>query len=74
MDLNLYALEVIARDKLTRLRAEAALHVLVSMREAATPRPSPRVRVGLALIRLGRWVRGVCWSGVGGVRLEPQVA
>jgi hypothetical protein len=58
MDLNPYALELIVRDKLARLRAEAALHALVSRSTALPPRPSPRVRVGLALIGLGRRVRG----------------
>jgi len=58
MDLNPYLLELIVRDKLTRLRAEAALHALVTRWTAPPPRPSPRVRVGLALIGLGRWVRG----------------
>src|SRR5438128_294841 len=58
MDLNPYALELVVRDKLARLRAEAALHALVTRRTAPPPRPSPRERVGLALIGLGRWVRG----------------
>jgi hypothetical protein len=70
MDLNLYALEVAARDKLARLRAEAALHALVSRRQA----PSPRVRVGLALIHLGRWLRGVRRREAAGVRLGTRVA
>src|SRR5438034_4765294 len=36
MDLNLYALELLARDKLARARAEAALHARVARH--ATPR------------------------------------
>jgi hypothetical protein len=71
MDLNLYALEVAVQDKLARLRAEAALHALVTKRETTT-RSHPRL--GLALIRLGRWVREVCRRGVVGVRHEPPVA
>jgi len=58
MDLNLYALELVVRDKLERLRAEAARHALVTRRTTPPPGPSPRVRVGLVLIGLGRWVRG----------------
>src|SRR5438445_49441 len=53
MDLNLYVLELVVRDKLARLRAEAALHALVTRRTAPPPRPSPRERVGLALAGLG---------------------
>ncbi|OLA98600.1 MAG: hypothetical protein AUG87_08955 [Candidatus Rokubacteria bacterium 13_1_20CM_4_70_14] len=64
MDLNLYALELVVRDKLARLRAEAALHALVTRRTAPPPRPSPRERVGLALIGLGRWVRGAARGAV----------
>jgi len=74
MDLNPYALEMLARDKLARLRAEAALYALVPRQERSTPRPHPRVRVGLALIRLGRWLRGVRRREVVGVRLGPRVA
>jgi hypothetical protein len=58
MDLNPYALEIVAQDKLARLRAEAAQRSLVARRGAPAPRPSPRVWVGGALMRLGRWVRG----------------
>jgi hypothetical protein len=58
MDLNPYALELLVRDKLARLRAEAARRALVTRREAQAPRPSSRVRVAGALMRLGRWVRG----------------
>ena len=64
MDLNLYALELVVRDKLARLRAEAALHALVTRRTAPPPRPSPRERVGLVLIGLGRWVRGAARGAV----------
>src|SRR5438034_11501433 len=63
MDLNLYALELVVRDKLARLRAEAALHALVTRRTAPPPRPSPRERVGLALIGLGVGSRGGAGSG-----------
>src|SRR3989442_180485 len=70
MDLNLYALELVVRDKLARLRAEAALHALVTRRTAPPPRPSPRERVGLALIGLGRWVRG---AGLGDLILAELI-
>ena len=58
MDLNPYALELVVRDKLARLRVEAALRSLVTRREPPAPAPSLRARVGLALIGLGRWVCG----------------
>jgi hypothetical protein len=58
MDLNLYALELVVRDRLARLRAEAALHALVAAPRARTPRPSLRARLGHALIGLGRRLRG----------------
>src|SRR5207249_12304295 len=58
MDLNPYALELIVQDKLARLRAEAARHALATRRESPTRRLRLRARVGLALMRLGRWVRG----------------
>jgi hypothetical protein len=74
MDLNLYALELLARDRLARARAEARIRALVITREAPVPRVGVRVRLGLALMRLGRWLRGVSCSGIAGVRLEPQGA
>jgi hypothetical protein len=74
MDMNLYALEVAVQDKLARLRAEAALHALVTRHRPPSLRPGLRVSLGLALIRLGRWVRGVCGRGVVGVRRESRVA
>jgi hypothetical protein len=51
MDLNHYAVEVLARDRLAERREAAARHTLV--RAAAPPRGLIRVVVGLALIRLG---------------------
>jgi hypothetical protein len=51
MDLNPYAVEMLARDQLATLRRAAARQALI--RTAARPRPVIRVMVGLALIRLG---------------------
>jgi hypothetical protein len=51
MELNHYAVEVLARDRLAERRQAATRHTLV--RAAARPRAALRVAVGLALIRLG---------------------
>jgi hypothetical protein len=56
MDMNGYALEVLARQQIAELHAGAALYELA--RAAAPPRRSLRVVVGLALIRLGTWALG----------------
>jgi hypothetical protein len=74
MDFNIYALEIVARDRLDRARAEAAVHRLLENNEARAPRPRLRVSLGLALISLGRWLRGGCCSGVVGARLGRRVA
>lgn len=58
MDINTYALEILAADRLHRARAEAAVNVLLATRGARAPRVPVRVSLGLALISLGRWVRG----------------
>jgi hypothetical protein len=57
MDMNTYALEILARDRLERARAEAAVHALLKKPGARAPRMGARVRLGLALISLGRWLR-----------------
>jgi hypothetical protein len=54
MELNGYALEVLARDRLTELRTDAELRE--SLRE--TPATPVRVVLGLALIRVGSWTLG----------------
>lgn len=51
MDLNHYAVEVLARDQLAERRQAAARHTLV--RTAARPHAVIRAVVGRALIRLG---------------------
>ena len=56
MDVNLYALEALSRDRLAELRAGAAAHGLA--RGVLPPRRQLRVGVGLALIRLGTWALG----------------
>jgi hypothetical protein len=50
VDLNHYAVEILARDRLAERRQAAARHTLV---RAARPRAVIRVAVGRALIRLG---------------------
>jgi hypothetical protein len=50
MELNHYAVEVLARDQLAERRQAAARHTLA---RAARPRAVIRVAVGRALIRLG---------------------
>jgi len=56
MDMNLYALEVMARQQIAERHAGAALYELA--RAATTPRRPLRIAVGLALIRLGTWALG----------------
>lgn len=56
MDVNLYVLETLARDRLAELRAGAEIHGWA--RGAAPARRPVRVSVGLALIRLGTWAAG----------------
>lgn len=51
MDLNLYTLEALAGQRLAELRSRAERHD--RLRAAAAPRRPVRVRLGLALIRLG---------------------
>ena len=58
MDWSPYLLELLARDRLARARAEAAVHALIARQKVPTLRKSMRVRLGRALIGLGRWVRG----------------
>jgi hypothetical protein len=50
MDVNHYAVEILARDRLAELRHAAARHTLV---RSSRPRAAIRVAVGRALIRLG---------------------
>jgi len=51
--MNVYAIEMLARDQLGSLRAAAAAHRLG---RAVPRRPGPlRVTIGLALIQLGVW-------------------
>jgi hypothetical protein len=57
MNMNDYALEVLARDRLAELRAEAERSVRI---RAVRPVPGPlRVALGQALIRMGRRLQGV---------------
>ena len=51
MDMNGYALELMARQQIAERHAGAARHEMV---RAAAPPPRPlRIAIGLALIRLG---------------------
>jgi len=56
MDMNGYALEIIARQQIAERHAGAARHEMV--RAAAPPRRPLRIAIGLALIRLGTWALG----------------
>ena len=82
MDFNEYALEIMVKDRLHRARLDAAVYRLLATNGVPAPRVPLRLSLGLALIRLGRWVRGAdccsgvagdCCSGVVGARLRPQV-
>jgi len=83
MDINTYALEILVQDRLARARAEAAVQALLGKGGPRPPRVPVRVSLGLALIGLGRRLRGDyccsgllgdCCSGVLGGRLGPRVA
>lgn len=56
MDTNLYALDVLVRERLTVARAESRRQDLVAL--ASAGRPGARARLGAALIALGEWLRG----------------
>ena len=56
MDMNLYALELMAHQQIAERHAGAALYELA--RAGTTPRRPLRIAVGLALIRLGTWTLG----------------
>jgi hypothetical protein len=56
MDLNSYVIEALSHDRLAELRAGAELHH--RLRAAAPPDRPLRVRLGLALIRVGTWAVG----------------
>ena len=56
MDMNGYALEILARDHLAELRARCERQELI--RAAMPAAGSLRVALGLALIRAGRWTLG----------------
>jgi hypothetical protein len=55
VDLNLYVVEVVARQRLAELRAMADARA--ASRMAPQPRPL-RVTTGLALQRFGAWMAG----------------
>jgi len=55
MDTNLYALEAMAQERLSHLRAEARR--LDRLAEARGSRRGLRVRLGAGLIGLGEWLR-----------------
>ncbi len=74
MDMNTYALEIMARDRLDRARAEAARHALSKTSGARPPRSRARVSLGLLLISLGRWLRGDDCRQVVGARRGPKMA
>lgn len=56
MDVNSYVIEMIARQQLAELRADAERQVQV--RAAAGPARPLRVTLGLTLIRVGTWALG----------------
>jgi len=56
MDTNVYALQMLAAERLTHARSEARRLDLVA--QARRARPSRRARLGASLIALGEWLRG----------------
>lgn len=55
MDLNEYLAECLVKERLAEARAAAARSALL---RDLPPRLPGRVAVGLALIRIGRWILG----------------
>ncbi|HSE04075.1 MAG TPA: hypothetical protein VLK35_07980 [Methylomirabilota bacterium] len=55
MDGNIYAVEMIAAQRLADLRAAGARAALI---ESAGPRPGLVSAAGVALIRAGQWLAG----------------
>jgi hypothetical protein len=66
MDMNEYALEVLARERLVELRAKRER--LDRARAATVASPSLRVALGRALIGLGQRRQAVRTSALGAVR------
>lgn len=56
MDMNVYSLELMARQQIAERHADAAR--LEMLRAAAPPRRPLRIAIGLALIRLGNRALG----------------
>lgn len=56
MDMNIYSLELMARQQIAERHASAAR--LEMLRAAAPPRRPLRIAIGLALIRLGNRALG----------------
>jgi len=64
METNLYALETLTAERLTRAREQARR---LNLSALARPRRRPlRARLGAALIACGEWLRGgpVLWRGL----------
>jgi len=56
MDMNDYLIDTLVRQRLDDIRADARRAVLAAA--LAPPRQPLRVTLGVALMRLGRWVLG----------------
>jgi hypothetical protein len=56
MDMNDYLIDTLVRQRLDTIRADARRAVLAAA--LAGPRQSLRVRFGVVLMRLGRWLLG----------------
>lgn len=56
MELNEYAIEILVRDRLAELRADAALRD--RLHDDTSAGQPLRVVLGLALIRVGTWALG----------------
>lgn len=56
MDMNDYQIDILVRQRLDDIRADARRAVLAAA--LAPPRQPLRVTLGVTLVRLGRWVLG----------------
>jgi hypothetical protein len=59
MDIHEHTVVLVAKERMEDARRSA--EQVRALRLARTPRPSARVRLGTALVRLGHWIQGQPW-------------
>ena len=69
MDPNEYLVECLVKERLAEARAAAARNTLA---RSLPPRRPARVALGLALVRVGRWILGPDPEHAGPARLDGR--